>query len=520
MGSERIESASYGFRLSSRTNWSRILGALQEEVPLTRVGPRREHCVFYDTFDQSLQQSNRWLARTDDELRLTQYSSRRFMDTELANPDNERGFAARLDRSILENRVVSSSRFRALCPTAESDDRVETYSHSVDGGKRFVLVEYRTIKPVEDGGTRTRLVSVSGDVRDEALVERLRSALARLGLLVLDNVFAYRAEKARTAFGAAAWRYLVTQEVAVVPDASVFDALQVIGEKALQAMEELRFGVEADLDPEFLHAYRVSMRRLRSLLKAASGGLAPVQATRLRSDLKRLGAVTNRLRDLDVLLMDSHSLGRGLPASLSIGVSELVEDLRKWRTEEHDKVKSLFCSRRYRSLLERWLALFDASSDSGLARGRRASESFRDCAARRIEKRMRKLGAEFSKLGKRPSDEDIHRVRVHCKDLRYLLWYARYALDVTAAEKLIKRMRKAQNALGRYNDGRMQLALFEEYLKRGDKSPESHTMAYASAGAILQALEERHERSRNSLFDEVAKLKSPKLLRYIDKLLA
>src|SRR5581483_10764100 len=61
-------------------------------------------------------------------------------------------------------------------------------------------------------------------------------------------------------------------------------------------------GTRQQLDTEFLHDFRVAIRRARSMLKVAGGVLAPGPAGHLAGELQWLAGVTGPVRDLDVHL--------------------------------------------------------------------------------------------------------------------------------------------------------------------------------------------------------------------------
>ena len=63
-------------------------------------------------------------------------------------------------------------------------------------------------------------------------------------------------------------------------------------------------GVLDDVDTEFLHDLRVSVRRARSVLRELRDVHPPVPRARLRTELKWVQTVTGPLRDLDVQLLE------------------------------------------------------------------------------------------------------------------------------------------------------------------------------------------------------------------------
>ena len=73
-------------------------------------------------------------------------------------------------------------------------------------------------------------------------------------------------------------------------------------------------GVRRGLDGEFLHDFRASVRRTRSLLTQLDRVFAPDAAARFRREFKWLGSLTGTVRDLDVYLLKMDEYRATLPA--------------------------------------------------------------------------------------------------------------------------------------------------------------------------------------------------------------
>src|SRR4030095_8785605 len=86
----------------------------------------------------------------------------------------------------------------------------------------------------------------------------------------------------------------------------------------LRELEAAVDGTVTDIDIEFLHEFRVAVRRSRSAVKPLGHVLPPALVAWGTPQLKWLGDLTTPSRDLDVLLHDLPSL----TASLSSGRPE------------------------------------------------------------------------------------------------------------------------------------------------------------------------------------------------------
>jgi CHAD domain-containing protein len=111
---------------------------------------------------------------------------------------------------------------------------------------------------------------------------------------------------------------MVSTKVAVTmtPEMRADAAMLAVCRRLAEIAEATLPGTLEDLDPEFLHDFRVAIRRTRSMLRELAGVLPAEVEDRARSDLRRVQAVTGPTRDLDVYLQDWDELvgGVALPA--------------------------------------------------------------------------------------------------------------------------------------------------------------------------------------------------------------
>ncbi len=96
----------------------------------------------------------------------------------------------------------------------------------------------------------------------------------------------------------------VPARVGTGPDARSDVACRRLLRQLDAALEMNAPGIEADLDPECLHDFRVAVRRTRSLLREMKGVFPASVTRRLGADLGWLGRRTGPVRDLDVHLME------------------------------------------------------------------------------------------------------------------------------------------------------------------------------------------------------------------------
>ena len=220
--------------------------------------------------------------------------------------------------------------------------------------------------------------------------------------------------------------------------------------------------VVLDEDPEGVHQARVGIRRLRSDLRTFGGLLDAGSARPLRDELRWLLDSLGTVRDLDVLLTHLRRDASGLkPADMS-GAAELFARLTEQRTAAHAELLEALRSQRCAALLER-LAGFVATPPFAV---KEAEHSAADVVPILLRRPLHRLRREANRLGTPPSDDELHRVRILAKRLRY-------AADISAP-LFGKRVRRAtlqlaelQDVLGDHNDARVALDRLRELARDG-----------------------------------------------------
>src|SRR5690606_30875457 len=88
-------------------------------------------------------------------------------------------------------------------------------------------------------------------------------------------------------------------EVSLASDTTAIQATNRIIATQLQAACAAEAGIIADHDTEFLHDYRVHLRKIRSLLSLFKGVYDEALGNHLKTQFSALMAPTGKLRDLD-----------------------------------------------------------------------------------------------------------------------------------------------------------------------------------------------------------------------------
>lgn len=252
-----------------------------------------------------------------------------------------------------------------------------------------------------------------------------------------------------------------------------------------------------DLDTEFLHDYRICLRKLRSLLSLMKGVFPDEAAEGLRGVLGALARETNRLRDLDVCLLAHEAYVEMLPPALREAVGEMFGDFEKERAAQFRKVVSRLRSSAHRQAMESVGAFFEEGTDHGASEG--ADVPVGPMAFRRIYRRYRKIRGIADTLGIETPDEAVHELRIECKKLRYLMEFFSELVPGAEADAMEKALRRLQNRLGEFNDFSVQQRSLLEYWKnrtgRADRAP----ALPLAVGGLISILFQRQQQQRGKI---------------------
>jgi CHAD domain-containing protein len=275
-------------------------------------------------------------------------------------------------------------------------------------------------------------------------------------------------------------------EAALDPSQSALEAAAIIGRTLLRTLVRNEAGVKADVDTEFLHDFRVAVRRTRSALTHFKGVFAPEALAPFGDDLRSLGRLTGPLRDLDVHLLDEARYRALIPADLQPGLDPLFARLRTERTGELHRVRRALGDPEYRRFVRAWQEFLDDPPP-----GPRAATPVGELVARRLHKRHRRVVRDGRAIGPDSPPEALHRLRIECKKLRYLLEFAASLYPPGEVAALIKRLKGLQDNLGEYNDLSVQHARLRDDLAAVRGRGRSIREQAAAIGGLITALDAR-----------------------------
>ncbi|MGF1693247.1 CHAD domain-containing protein [Photobacterium kagoshimensis] len=273
-------------------------------------------------------------------------------------------------------------------------------------------------------------------------------------------------------------------------------------------------GIIRDDNLEFVHQYRVSLRRIRSLLKQLKH-LCPTDAySALIPQLKIMMIHTNQLRDLDVYLLKMDDYFNYLEHIHHQGLARFFDDLQDARKSSFKAVKRWLKSDDYQQQAAHIEAVLNQNwgqqktKELAQQKKQRENASQRQCldAAQKVIKKTTQAVKQHSVLlvsdknGDRNRDDcQIHQLRIACKQLRYNLEFFAPLINRERLKEQLTLLKSLQTTLGDFNDASVQQQFLLSY--RSNKKPSSHR--YRAISSLIDITERQHCQSRKRILKQL-----------------
>lgn len=262
-------------------------------------------------------------------------------------------------------------------------------------------------------------------------------------------------------------------------DMPVYKVMDEIYTHLLYVMRMNTDGIINDVDMEFLHDFRVSVRRLRSALSIVRGVYDKDIEKEFRWRFKVLGSLTGLARDMDVYLDRLIEYDRMLPEWLKGGMAELEAHFIKTREAEYKKLGEYLQGGEFEKLADDWKKVV-SSKKMATDKGRMP---VLDIAKKSIWQAFKEIEKQAEGMNSETHSDAVHEIRISFKKIRYLLEFFASLFDRQKTAPMLKDMKVLQDSLGDHNDYYVQQLTLEELVENGKWSPKT-----ASACGFLTAV--------------------------------
>ncbi len=497
----------------------RLLKVLKRSFKLSIGEPSVFEQHFFDTFDWRIYKSGYLLFCQNKTLKLMRMKDGVGLAKLYWNaPLGENFFASAMKEGALKDILSPISGSRALLPLAGIRMKNRLFTLIDENGNAVAVLKFEEAfylewnSEAEESFFSSLDISILSGFKDVS--ESLDRTVRRLGAVDIERGRNDLWHLLFSMLGRSPDDYSGKQLLAMDPSMTVKAAVSDIIVRMISVMEENRNGIIDDVDNEFLHDFRVALRRMKSAASMLKGVLPSGSLNKFNADFASLRLMTNELRDMDVYLQMQNDYMNMLPGSLSEGLESFFRITRQKREAEASLLSDYLKSRKATKVLEKWKAFFSAALED-----KASSDSLfvKDSSSKSISRHYRKLLKESETLDEHSADQDFHRIRIRCKKLRYCLEFfgAFYPAELS---DVLRRLKVLQDSLGRLNDCSVHADLTIRLLEKMNHSSPEWVLSAAAAGGLVTGLAAEKERLKSEAVKALSKLTRKKQRKLFQKL--
>jgi len=464
---------------------------LSERLGIAEWTRRRAACVILDTFDRHLLGAGEvleWVGGADAELRwrVLDGGEVRWRWRAQRRP----GTAAALGSGNPARALALATEGRALLPLVSTRVAISVGELRNQDERPVCMLEIWRWQ----GATRVLLVPLRGYRREARRSARVLVEARQLAPPDPGQPLPLAVERERL------WRDAAPGwAVDLEPDLHTDLAVKRVLGRYAAVMRANEAGMRADLDDEFLHDFRVAVRRTRSLLTQVKGVFPRPRVRRFQREWAALGTVTGPARDADVFVADLDGLVARLDVDRAHAHLRIGAILAERRARARASLVGLIDSAGYRRMFDDWIAFLEAPTPRR-SRLRRAALPVAGVARERIAKMRRRSLREGGEVRPDGPVEAVHELRKTCKRLRYLIDAFRGVLDADEVTRALVVLKEFQDYLGKYNDLHVQIGVISEIeaeLRRVGERGDRRLLR--SVDGLLEVLRAREQELRQGL---------------------
>ena len=313
--------------------------------------------------------------------------------------------------------------------------------------------------------------------------------------------------------------YSTKLEVQLDPAMRADEASKLILHRLLDIMLQNEAGTRTGTDTEFLHDFRVAIRRTRSALSQIKAVFPVRIVERYKTEFAWLGQMTSPSRDLDVYLLNFDEYRDSLPAAMQADIEPLRTFLIKHQKIENKNLVKALNSARYRRLIKNWRTFLQQPVNERSTL-KNAGRPVSEVASERIWRIFRRVIREGDAITTASPADDLHELRKTCKKLRYLMEFFQSLYPAGNIKELIRVLKTLQDNLGDFQDYEVQVTTLKTFshqmVAEGTVPPDT----LLTMGMLIDGLERRQRQAHEEFSGRYAGFSQQKNQHRFRKLFA
>jgi CHAD domain-containing protein len=262
-------------------------------------------------------------------------------------------------------------------------------------------------------------------------------------------------------------------------------------------------GLRANFDTEFLHDFRVAVRRTRSLLGQVKHVFPPEVIEHFTTEFSWIGRLTGPPRDLDVLVLALREHHGDVPAG---DLESVMGFLGQTQQQEHHRLVEALDDHRYRQLLSDWHAFLERPVPSE-PEGRNGGRPLAELVSRRAWRLSQRIASFADTIDEHTAPARLHEMRIEAKKLRYLVDLTPAFYDPADLACVLSNLKKLQRVLGDFNDAQVHEARLLD-CGRALGAAGGRAEALVALGRLAEQSRQRGERLRGQVVDRLTRFRA------------
>ncbi len=490
-----------------------LLDAIKTKFTFEIEQPRIEAVTYFDTFDWRLYKNGLHLQHVTNQWRLQRSDSSETIESaDGPNPD-PCVFSWDFPVGLLRSRIESATDVRGLLPLATLNSTI-TSIRILNRDEKTVGLLFSVYQQTNDKQNiqhRIKVQGIRGYDKQKQTICNLLHSQCKLKPVSLNQSFA----KALRSTGKTPGDYTSKFSIQLEPGLTVRQAAVEIYSRLLATMLRNEEGILNDIDSEFLHDFRVAIRRTRAGLSQIKEALPPDITDHFKKEFAHLGNITGPTRDLDVYILYENNYKSRLPPKLQLSLDIFFKDLAGRRAEEQKILSKMLKTRRYRQIITDWSQYLDG--ESRIPANNTDTPAI-DMARKIIYRRYKKIITSGRKITPETPDENLHSLRIQGKKLRYSLEFFASLFPKKEIKHVIKQLKRLQDNLGDFNDLSVQQDMLHQYLRELSPGSRRNFELATAIGGLLTNLYHEQCRVRKDFISTFNSFSSRKNITLLKKL--
>lgn len=275
------------------------------------------------------------------------------------------------------------------------------------------------------------------------------------------------------------------------PDMPAEQALKDILSRLLEIMQQNTAGSIKGRDTEFMHDYRVAIRKTRSALTQIENVLPSDITSKYNEFFSTLGKLTNPIRDHDVFMLKMESYENGVEKSIHSDLQPLRTYLEEARATAQKKFVETVKSAEYRQTIQEWSEYLQ-NPDTAAPRPDNSAVAVYKLADKLIWDMYNLVLEQGNNINDDSNADALHELRKSCKKLRYLMEFFQSLYPARRIRELIQALKGLQDNLGTCNDIDVHIGILKRFIEQC-----SDNNASKACKKLIKHLEQKQVKTRS-----------------------